>query len=149
MGEILFKFLFHFFLAGKEGISSRVSQPEGVYFYGKERVSAYQPPASLSARESSGECGVGTREVRCGGGVGGGMSSGWFWGRLDGARGHWLRTHHSVGVGDWLEVLGLAQPPADVGQTFFVLCFLICKMGGVKWLWGKLRTKGRSSSPGS
>lgn len=38
--KIFLKFLFDFFLAGREGTSSRISQPEGVYFYERERVSA-------------------------------------------------------------------------------------------------------------
>lgn len=38
------------------------------------------------------------------------------------------------GTGRRWEVLGLAQPPVDLGQPFFCLGFLTCKMGGADWL---------------
>lgn len=62
-----------------------------------------------------------------------------------------MSTHHMVGLAKWLEVLGLAQPPVDLGQSFFFfgLNVLICKMGGVDWLWGKQNLRGRSLSSGS
>lgn len=70
MEEIFFKFLFNFFLAGREGISSRVSQPEGVYFY--ERATEYLATACLPLDQGviQGVWG-GCEEVRrCGGGAG-------------------------------------------------------------------------------
>lgn len=60
-----------------------------------------------------------------------------------------MSTHHRIGLAKYLEVLGQTQLPVDLGDLFWGLSFLICKMGGVDWLWSKQNLRDRNLSPGS
>lgn len=106
-------FFLIFFLAGREGISSRVSQPEGVYFY--ERAAEYLATACLPLDQGVIQ-GVWGGHEEVWGWSGEGISLGCWEGELEGVGGYWLMsTHHRMGLAKYLEVLGHAQLPVDLG----------------------------------